>query len=51
MSADATVVLDQESAWRLFTKGISKEEAFQHATLNGNEMLARKVFDTISIIA
>ncbi len=49
--ADATVVLDQESAWRLFTKGISKEEAILRATLNGNEMLARKVFDTVSIIA
>ncbi len=49
--ADATVVLDQESAWRLFTKGISKEEAIQGSTLNGNETLARKVFDTISIIA
>ena len=49
--ADATVVLDQESAWRLFTKGISKEEAIQGSTLNGNETLARKVFDTVSIIA
>ena len=49
--ADATVILDQESAWRLFTKGISKDEAFQRATFKGNEMLARKVFDTVSIIA
>jgi hypothetical protein len=49
--ADATVVLDQEIVWRLFTKGMSKDEALKHATLNGNEMLARKVFDTISIIA
>jgi hypothetical protein len=31
--------------------GASKDEAIQRATLNGNEMLARKVFDTISIIA
>ena len=43
-------VLDQERAWQLFTKGISKDEAFQHASLDGNEMLARKVFDTVSII-
>ena len=49
--ADATVVLDQETAWRLFTKGISKDEAFQRATYKGDEMLARKVFDTVSIIA
>src|SRR6266705_2413754 len=37
--ADATVVLDQESAWRLFTKGIRKEEAIQGSTLNGNKTL------------
>lgn len=49
--ADASVVLDQESAWRLFTKGISKDEAFQKGTFQGNELLARKVLDTISIIA
>lgn len=49
--ADTTVVLDQENAWRLFTKGMSKDEAFQRASFNGNEMLARKVFDAISIIA
>ncbi len=49
--AETTVVLDQEHAWRLFTKGIGKDEAFQRASFNGNEMLARKVFDTVSIIA
>ncbi len=49
--ADASVTLDQESAWRLFTKGMSKDEAIRHATISGNESLARKVFDTVSIIA
>jgi len=51
LHADASVTLDQERAWRLFTKGISKDEAIQHATISGNELLARKVFDTVSIIA
>ena len=27
MAVDATVELDEDRAWRLFTKGISKEEA------------------------
>jgi uncharacterized protein (TIGR03083 family) len=49
--ADTTVVLDQEDAWRLFTKGIAKDEAFKRASFKGNETLARKVFDTVSIIA
>ncbi|HVB24748.1 MAG TPA: hypothetical protein VNG51_22615 [Ktedonobacteraceae bacterium] len=48
---DASVLLDQETAWRLFTRGISKEEAMQHATFTGDETLAAKVLDTISIIA
>ena len=48
---DASIILDQETAWRLFTKGISKEEAMQHANFTGNEKLAEKVLDTISIIA
>jgi uncharacterized protein (TIGR03083 family) len=48
---DASIALDQEMAWRLFTKGISKEEAMQHAIFTGNETLAEKVLDTISIIA
>ncbi len=48
---DASVVLDQESAWRLFTKGVSKDEAFQKGSFQGNELLARKVLDTIAIIA
>ena len=49
--ADASVTLDQESAWRLFTKGISQEEAFQKGIFQGNAQLARKVLDTIAIIA
>lgn len=49
--ADASITLDQESAWRLFTKGISKDEAWQNCTFQGNELFARKVLDTVSIIA
>lgn len=48
---DAHVTLGQEAAWRLFTRGISKEEALQHATLAGDRLLCLKVLDTVSIIA
>jgi uncharacterized protein (TIGR03083 family) len=50
-AADATVELDQEPAWRLFTKGISKEKARQTARIAGNRELADRVFDTVSILA
>jgi hypothetical protein len=35
----------------VYKVGASKDETIHRATLNSNEMLARKVFDTISIIA
>ena len=47
----AAVVMDQETAWRLFTKGISKDEASGRATLRGDRTLGMKVLDTVSIIA
>ncbi len=55
LAADAepitVVVMDQETAWRLFTKGISKDEASANATLSGDRSLGMKVLDTVSIIA
>ena len=47
----ATVVIDQKTAWRLFTKGISKDEASETVTLAGDRSLGMKVLDTVSIIA
>ncbi len=48
---NATAVMDQETAWRLFTKGISKDEALRTARLEGDRTLALKVLDAVSIIA
>jgi uncharacterized protein (TIGR03083 family) len=49
--AAATVALDQETAWRLFTKGISKDEARARAMTTGDPALAGRVLDTVSILA
>ena len=51
MTVDATVELDEDRAWRLFTKGISKEEARQTARIEGDEALAERALDTVSILA
>ena len=51
MNVDATVELDEESAWRLFTKGISKDEARRAARIEGDEALAERALDTVSILA
>ncbi len=48
---DASVSIDQEDAWRLFTKGISKDQAVERVLIEGNRDLALKVLDTVSIIA
>jgi uncharacterized protein (TIGR03083 family) len=47
---DASIVMNQEVAWRLFTKGITKTEALAEATLSGDESLAAKALETVSII-
>lgn len=44
------VVLPQDIAWRLFTKGINREDARRHATIRGDAALAAPVFDTTSVI-
>jgi hypothetical protein len=49
--ADAEVTIDQDRAWRLFTRGISKDEALSSATLTGDHHLASKALETISVIA
>ena len=51
MPVAAHVVIDQENAWRLFTKGVQKDEALQHTVLTGDRQLCLKMLDMVSIIA
>jgi hypothetical protein len=51
MPVGATVELDEDRAWRLFTKGISKEEALRAARIEGDEALAERALETVSILA
>jgi hypothetical protein len=51
VSPDATAILDQETAWRLFTRGLRKDAAAQRARFEGETALARAVLDMVSIIA
>ena len=47
----ASVELDQDTAWRLFTRGITPTEARPRATLSGDGNLAGRVLQMVSIIA
>ncbi|HTR35142.1 MAG TPA: maleylpyruvate isomerase family mycothiol-dependent enzyme [Bryobacteraceae bacterium] len=44
------VILPQDTAWRLFTKGIDRQEARARAAIRGDAGLASPIFETTSII-
>ena len=49
--ADATVELDGDTAWRVFTKNIPPADAMKRATITGDEALGERVLHTVSIVA
>jgi hypothetical protein len=49
-AAGATLRLDQNAAWRLFTKGITRDEARRRAHLEGDVALAEAALGTVSIL-
>jgi uncharacterized protein (TIGR03083 family) len=48
---DAQITLDQDTAWRLFTKGIGAGMAHARATIAGNPHLAAPMLKTLAVIA
>ena len=47
----AGVTLDQDEAWRLFTRGITPEAARAWCVFEGDAGLASKVLDAVGVIA
>lgn len=47
----SVVTMDQETCWRLFTKGIDRERARMGISVEGDAGLGEKVLETVSIIA
>jgi uncharacterized protein (TIGR03083 family) len=50
LDAAAVVTLDQETAWRLMTKGITKDEARRLAAIAGDGELGERVLGTVAIL-
>jgi uncharacterized protein (TIGR03083 family) len=50
-AAAATLTIDQDLAWRLFTKGVSADDAARHAVIGGDRALAAPVLQMVSIVA
>jgi uncharacterized protein (TIGR03083 family) len=51
IKALAEVTIDQDAAWRLFTKGIEVESARARSVVNGDEDVARTILSMVSVIA
>jgi uncharacterized protein (TIGR03083 family) len=49
--ADAEAIIDQDVAWRLFSRGISKDQALAVSTITGDRGLASKALEMVSVIA
>jgi uncharacterized protein (TIGR03083 family) len=47
----AEVIIDEDLAWRLFTKGVTKDEARGRVKTIGDVTLALKALDMVSVIA
>jgi uncharacterized protein (TIGR03083 family) len=47
----AQVTLDQDTAWRLFSKGISTEAARSRVTIQGDARLGEPIFKALAIMA
>jgi uncharacterized protein (TIGR03083 family) len=47
----AEIAIDEDLAWRLFTKGVTKDEARRRVKIIGDALLAAKALDTVSVIA
>lgn len=47
----AEVTLDEDTAWRLFTKGLTRERAAAAATIGGVRRLGETLLDSVAIIA
>jgi uncharacterized protein (TIGR03083 family) len=46
----AEVIIDEGTAWRLFTKGVKRDEALARAEIRGDRPLGLKALEMISII-
>jgi hypothetical protein len=47
----AVVTMDQETCWRLLTKGMSKNQARERTAIEGDQTLGEKLLETVSILA
>jgi hypothetical protein len=47
----ATITLNPDIAWKVFTKGLKPELAIEKSVLSGDDTLAKKMFNMIAVMA
>jgi len=50
-TADATIILPDTEAWKLFTKGLAPHEAEKHLTLTGSSQLTHPLLTLVAVMA
>ena len=45
------VVIKDEHAWKIFTKGMKREAAIESSEIIGDRVLGEKIFDMIAVMA
>ena len=50
-SADATLEIDQELAWRVFTKAVDAQTALQEVQIAGDRALATQALSLVAVLA
>jgi uncharacterized protein (TIGR03083 family) len=45
------VIMDQETCWQVFTKGMNKDQARAQTVIEGDQTLGERLLETVSIIA
>lgn len=51
MPTDAQVILDPDTAWKLFSKSLQPEQVMDKVELDGNEILAQQVLKIVAVMA
>ena len=51
LEPNASLEIDPDTAWRLFSKGISPEEALEKVTIRGDDYLAKVALGMVSVMA
>lgn len=49
--ATATIIMQPDTAWKVFSKGISPATALEQVTILGNEMLGKTALDMVAVMA